>query len=83
MISIESWQALGRTISTPDGQVRAVERGPVNDPARPPVLILHGFPTSSWDFAAAVERVAESRRVIAFDFIDALAAEIPGCERVT
>jgi pimeloyl-ACP methyl ester carboxylesterase len=69
MISIESWQALGRTISTPDGQVWAVERGRLNDPPRPPVLILHGFPTSSWDFAAAVERVAESRRVIAFDFI--------------
>jgi pimeloyl-ACP methyl ester carboxylesterase len=56
-------------ISTPDGQVWAVERGPVNYPPRPPVLILHGFPTSSWDFAAAVERVAEARRVIAFDFI--------------
>ena len=69
MISIESWQALGRAISTPDGQVWAVERGPAKDSGRPPVVILHGFPTSSWDFAAAIERVAESRRVIAFDFL--------------
>ena len=43
---------------------RPRERAP-----HPPVLVLHGFPTSSWDFAAAIEKVAESRRVIAFDFL--------------
>jgi pimeloyl-ACP methyl ester carboxylesterase len=69
MISIESWQARGRAISTPDGSVWALESGPASAPPTPPVLVLHGFPTSSWDFAAAIEKVAESRRVIAFDFL--------------
>jgi pimeloyl-ACP methyl ester carboxylesterase len=68
MISIESWSARGRTVSTPDGQVWAFERGPASDP-RAPVLVLHGFPTCSWDFAAAIDRIAESRRVVAFDFL--------------
>jgi pimeloyl-ACP methyl ester carboxylesterase len=68
MISIESWQSRGRTVSTPDGLVWAVEHGASHE-ARVPVLVLHGFPTSSWDFAAAIERVAESRRVVAFDFL--------------
>ena len=68
-IPVESWRALGRTLPTPDGRVWAVERGPANDSSRTPVLVLHGFPTSSWDFAAAIERVAASRRVVAFDFL--------------
>ncbi len=33
------------------------------------MLVLHGFPTSSWDFAAAIERMAVRRRVVTFDFL--------------
>ena len=71
MISVESWQARGRTISTPDGSAWALEQGPgpANQSSGTPVLVLHGFPTSSWDFAAAIDRLAEKRRVIAFDFL--------------
>jgi pimeloyl-ACP methyl ester carboxylesterase len=68
MVSVEAWQARGRTIRTPDGMVWAVEHGAAHTD-RAPVLVLHGFPTASWDFAAAIERIAESRRVIAFDFL--------------
>ena len=67
MISVESWASRGRSVSTPDGSVWAVERG--SESTRAPVLVLHGFPTSSWDFAAAIERLAESRRVVTFDFL--------------
>jgi pimeloyl-ACP methyl ester carboxylesterase len=68
MIPIESWASRGRTVPTPDGLVWAVEHGPKDSP-HTPVLVLHGFPTSSWDFASAIERIAETRRVIAFDFL--------------
>jgi pimeloyl-ACP methyl ester carboxylesterase len=33
-----------------------------------PIVILHGFPTSSWDFAAVIDKLA-GRRVITLDFL--------------
>jgi pimeloyl-ACP methyl ester carboxylesterase len=70
MISVESWRSRGRTLSTPDGAVWAIDTGPSAPvQTRTPVLVLHGFPTSSWDFAAAIERIAATRRVIALDFL--------------
>lgn len=65
MIAIDAWRARGRTIDTPDGRIWAMEAGNGGIP----VLVLHGFPTSSWDFAEAIDRIAERRRVIAFDFM--------------
>ncbi|MEO8359221.1 MAG: alpha/beta hydrolase [Vicinamibacteria bacterium] len=67
MIRIEEWEARGRTIEVPEGRVFLCERGPADDPC--PVLFLHGFPTSSWDFAPLMEIVSQRRRAIAFDFI--------------
>jgi pimeloyl-ACP methyl ester carboxylesterase len=68
MIGIEAWRARGRVVDTPDGRVWAMETGRAVE-SEAPVLVLHGFPTSSWDFAEAIERVAERRRVITFDFL--------------
>jgi pimeloyl-ACP methyl ester carboxylesterase len=36
---------------------------------RTPLFILHGFPTSSWDFAPAIDALAKGRRVVTFDFL--------------
>jgi pimeloyl-ACP methyl ester carboxylesterase len=41
---------------------------PGPDAARTPVLVLHGFPSSAFDFAAAIDGVATGRRVVALDF---------------
>lgn len=68
MQAIEEWRRRGRSVDTPDGRVWAVELGQERG-GDAPVLVLHGFPTSSWDFAAAIERVARTRRVVAFDFL--------------
>jgi pimeloyl-ACP methyl ester carboxylesterase len=68
VIAIDAWRARGRTVDTPDGRVWAMDAGK-SQRGEPPVLILHGFPTCSWDFAESVERLAERRRVIAFDFL--------------
>jgi pimeloyl-ACP methyl ester carboxylesterase len=64
--SPEAWRARGREIATPDGRIFMVEVGA--GPATP-VLVLHGFPTSSWDFAECAERVGRGRRVVLFDFL--------------
>ncbi len=67
MIAIDEWRQRGRYVDTPDGRVWTRACGDASD--RAPVLVLHGFPTCSWDFAAAIDRVAASRRVVTFDFL--------------
>jgi pimeloyl-ACP methyl ester carboxylesterase len=68
--SIDRWRARGRTISTPDGAVWVLDE-PGIDPAATPVLLLHGFPSSAFDFAQAIEHLGSPRRrrVVAFDFL--------------
>jgi pimeloyl-ACP methyl ester carboxylesterase len=52
----------GREIFTVDLPAAGVER-------HPPLLILHGFPTSSFDFHRVVDRLAADRRVLLFDML--------------
>ncbi len=68
MIPIEDWRSRGCTVATPDGGVFAVEVG-TRQKGVPSVLVLHGFPTCSWDFARMIERIAYRQHVVAFDFI--------------
>jgi pimeloyl-ACP methyl ester carboxylesterase len=35
----------------------------------PPLLVLHGFPSSSYDFAAVLDELARERRVLLFDMV--------------
>jgi pimeloyl-ACP methyl ester carboxylesterase len=68
VIAIEEWRARGRLIPTRDGRVWATEAGKARAGA-PPVLVLHGFPTSSWDFANVAARIAGGRKIVLFDFL--------------
>ena len=68
MIAVDAWRARGRQVTLPDARVFALEAG-TRRAGEPSVLILHGFPTSSWDFADAIGHVASHRHVVAFDFI--------------
>jgi pimeloyl-ACP methyl ester carboxylesterase len=65
--SIEAWRDRGRAVTTRDGDVWTLDaKG--GDAAATPVLVLHGFPSSAYDFADAIDRVAARRRVVALDF---------------
>jgi pimeloyl-ACP methyl ester carboxylesterase len=66
-LSVEEWRRRGRVVPTRDGPVWAVDV-PGRDAAATPVLVLHGFPSSAFDFADAIDLVAAHRRVVAFDF---------------
>ena len=48
-------------------EVFAVSEGPLTDTT--PLLMLHGFPSSSRDFALALPRLAERRRVVVHDHL--------------
>jgi len=65
--SVEAWRGRGRLLPTCDGEVWTFDR-PGTDAAATPVLALHGFPSSSFDFADAIDRIAPGRRVVALDF---------------
>ncbi len=66
MIDLETWERGGTRLSTPDGDVFHQRFG---GGTKTPLLLLHGFPTSSHDFADVIPRLAQDRPVIAFDFV--------------
>jgi len=65
-VAIESWHARGRMVDTRDGRVWTIDEGPREGT---PIVLLHGFPTSSWDFAEVFEQLAARRRVVSLDFL--------------
>lgn len=48
-------------------EVFVVDVAPEVDEGRAPLLVIHGFPTSSLDFAAVVPRLSARRRVVLLD----------------
>ena len=66
MIDLETWKRDGRTVKTPDGDVFFRLDGAS---ASTPLLLLHGFPTSSHDFCEIVPTLARDRPVLSFDFL--------------
>jgi pimeloyl-ACP methyl ester carboxylesterase len=67
MMQPDEWRTRGREIETADGKIFLAELG--SERAGDPILVLHGFPTSSWDFAECALLLAEKRRVVLFDFL--------------
>ncbi|HZF53030.1 MAG TPA: alpha/beta hydrolase [Polyangiaceae bacterium] len=64
---IEAWQAHGRRVRVLGHDCFFVDEGPRTDPE--PILILHGFPSSGFDFRLALPRLSARRRVILHDHL--------------
>jgi pimeloyl-ACP methyl ester carboxylesterase len=58
------WLELGRRVRVGDRQIFVYEGG-----AGPAVLLLHGFPTSSYDWIGVADRLKQGFRCVAPDFI--------------
>ena len=65
----ESWRARGRYLTLCGHRIFTVDVPAVGTEVHAPLLILHGFPTSSFDFHRIVDRLAEDRRVLLFDML--------------
>jgi pimeloyl-ACP methyl ester carboxylesterase len=63
----EAWRRKGRMVRARGMSVFVVDEGGGPDDA-PPLLLLHGFPTSSYDWQGVWPRLTARRRVVAFDF---------------
>lgn len=69
-MTVEAWRAAGVRLTVGQDEV-FVRDAPAVTPAPdlPPLLVLHGFPTCSYDFAAVLPALADRRRVVLPDFV--------------
>ena len=65
--AVARWRDAGTYVRHDGGQVFAIEFGP-KDADGPPVLILHGYPTSSYDWHLVVPALGTRRRVVLCDY---------------
>jgi pimeloyl-ACP methyl ester carboxylesterase len=67
--AVDAWRSRGRFLDTSAGRIFVVDE-PARDPTdAAPVLVLHGFPSASFDWRHVLDRLAERRRVVLFDFL--------------
>jgi pimeloyl-ACP methyl ester carboxylesterase len=59
----EAWERTGRYVELLGQRIFVVERG-----SGPVLLLVHGFPTSSYDYRPLMDRLSARFRCIAFDF---------------
>lgn len=64
MQELEHWYAEGRQLRCAQGAIFLREQG-----TGPALLLVHGFPTSSWDWAALWPSLASTQRVLAPDLL--------------
>jgi pimeloyl-ACP methyl ester carboxylesterase len=64
-LSPRAWQQLGKRMPFRSQSLFFRDSGG----AGPALLLLHGFPTSSWDFGAIWDELAAHHRVIAVDYL--------------
>lgn len=69
--SLRAWSERGRRLSVLGRELFVVDHGPTRaDPnGASTLLLLHGFPTSSHDFHASLDRLALDHRVIVHDHL--------------
>jgi pimeloyl-ACP methyl ester carboxylesterase len=65
-ISLDGWKAAGRTVSYRDYSIFLREAGSREAES---LLLIHGFPTASWDWEAMWLALAERFHVVALDMI--------------
>jgi pimeloyl-ACP methyl ester carboxylesterase len=66
---LPAWAARGRHVEVLGHRVFLVDAPPARADAGDPLVIVHGFPTSAFDFAHLVDELAERRRVVLVDLL--------------
>jgi pimeloyl-ACP methyl ester carboxylesterase len=63
------WEALGTYRQLAGHRVFTIDAPPLGTEEFEPLVALHGFPTSSFDYAAVLDRLRAHRRVVLLDFL--------------
>lgn len=66
---VRNWQALGDHHVFGGHEIFVVDVPADTESGKPPLLVLHGFPTSSIDYAAVVPALRRERRLVIFDML--------------
>lgn len=66
MLSIEDWEKKGDYLTINDHQIFVVETKPKH---KETILLIHGFPTSSWDWEKIWEALSAGYRLVAMDML--------------
>lgn len=64
-----AWAAAGRHLEAAGHRVFVADLAPEGAEVAEPLLVLHGFPTSSYDFHLVVGRLRRGRRVVLVDLL--------------
>jgi pimeloyl-ACP methyl ester carboxylesterase len=68
--AVQEWEARGQRISVDGLDVFVLDAPATGPESGDPLLVLHGFPTCSFDWRTVIEPVrASGRRVVLFDFL--------------
>jgi len=67
---LDTWETAGERLPVGDGAEVWAGRFPASGEAgNPPLLVLHGFPTCSYDWRAVLPVLRAERDVVLFDFV--------------
>ena len=67
--AVADWESAGVYRTLRDHETFTMDVAPTGSEEHEPLLILHGFPTSSFDFRLVLPALAAERRVLALDMI--------------
>jgi pimeloyl-ACP methyl ester carboxylesterase len=65
--AVAAWEQRGHRVPTEMGDIFCVDIDGPSD--RPPALVIHGYPSSSYDWSGVVETLSADRRVVLFDLL--------------
>ena len=69
IVTTGGWEAIGQHRELAGGRVFTVDVPAIGPEVHEPLLVLHGFPTSSFDYAAVLDGLRAGRRVLLVDML--------------
>ena len=69
IMSSSGWEAIGRYRLLCGERIFTLDAPAIGPERHPPLLVLHGFPTSSFDYAAVLDGLRAGRRVLLLDML--------------
>ena len=68
-MNVAEWEATGERRTLAGHSIFTIDAPALEEESDEPLLVLHGFPSSSYDFAAVLDDFRRTRRVLLLDFL--------------
>jgi pimeloyl-ACP methyl ester carboxylesterase len=69
MTEVSDWEARGRELTVDSHRIWVLDEPATRESGRDPLLVLHGFPTCSFDWRHVHHALRADRRVVCLDFL--------------